>query len=208
MTGITFNEDCNHFFFTRGPERMTVEGSHQSVDHYVSPQVREMIFNVNGMRIGYASRVFQPMWDGLDPEAGPEQPFLVQGRLLTDQKPRVFQSILNARLLHGRGSIRMRSGWPALVHGKEAWISVRMNDVHFVDLPEGWTVCDFWKRHPEYWRVRDRFENWTDRAYDYGHKEVRDYHLALVDEILTATTWTAWDLAIWNAVRVLFPPGV
>jgi hypothetical protein len=206
MPGITFNEDCNHFFFTRGPEKMTREGLCELVDHYAGPQVREMIFNVNAMRIGYAGKVFQSMWDGLDPEAGPDQPFLAHGPL-KDQNPRVFQSLLNAKMLHDKG-LDPYAVWLDRVreHGKEAWISMRMNDVHFVDHPEGWTVCDFWKQHPEYRRVPYRFETWTDRAYDYGRKEVREYHMALADEILGRYDLDGFELD-WMRFGYHFRPG-
>ena len=69
MSGIALNEDNSHFFSSRRAEDMTVEGVKELVDHYAVGQVRELLFCPNAMRTSYASRVWQPIWDGYDPVA-------------------------------------------------------------------------------------------------------------------------------------------
>lgn len=70
--------------------------------------------------------------------------------------------------------------------GMEAFITYRMNDLHFNDTA---TYCpivysDFWYRHPEFW-VNDSTPGWNaSRALDFGHKEVRDHKLAVISEQL------------------------
>ena len=69
------NEDSSHFFGSRSEEEMTVEGLKTLIDHYASPQMKCIVFNPNSMRTSYASKVWQSIWDGYDPQAGDDQPF-------------------------------------------------------------------------------------------------------------------------------------
>lgn len=70
--------------------------------------------------------------------------------------------------------------------GMEAFITYRMNDLHFNDTA---THCPllystFWYSHPEYW-INDSTTGWNaSRALDFAHKEVRDQKLAMISEQL------------------------
>lgn len=70
--------------------------------------------------------------------------------------------------------------------GMEAFITYRMNDLHFNDTT---THCplvytDFWYGHPEFW-VNDDTPGWNaSRALDFAHQEVRDRKLAIISEQL------------------------
>lgn len=70
--------------------------------------------------------------------------------------------------------------------GMEAFITYRMNDLHFNDTT---THCPlvystFWYSHPEYW-INDSTPGWNaSRALDFAHKEVRDQKLAMISEQL------------------------
>ena len=67
--------------------------------------------------------------------------------------------------------------------GKEAFISVRMNDLHFTDTGEYFpsTKSEFWLNHPEYW-MGDHPGWHASGAFNFAHKEVRDYKLNLIKE--------------------------
>ena len=51
--------------------------------------------------------------------------------------------------------------------GGEVWFSVRMNDYHYLRIPNA--VCTFWTEHPEY-----RTSEYG--VFDFSHKEVREYY--------------------------------
>lgn len=70
--------------------------------------------------------------------------------------------------------------------GMEAFITYRMNDLHFNDTTAHCPLLysDFWYSHPEYW-TNDDTPGWNaSRALDFSHKEVRDHKLAMITEQL------------------------
>ncbi len=71
--------------------------------------------------------------------------------------------------------------------GLEAFITYRMNDIHFADTTEVcpiWYAGGFWRAHPEYW-THDTAQGWhSGGALDFLHQEVRDHKLAIISEQL------------------------
>lgn len=71
--------------------------------------------------------------------------------------------------------------------GMEAFITYRMNDIHFADTLEFcpiWYAGGFWRAHPEYW-THDTLQGWhSGGALDFSHQEVRDHKLAIISEQL------------------------
>lgn len=59
--------------------------------------------------------------------------------------------------------------------GIAPWMSVRMNDTHYIT--DSTKSSTFWQQHPELRRDR------ANDGYDFAHKKVRDYYLALVEEL-------------------------
>jgi succinate dehydrogenase flavin-adding protein (antitoxin of CptAB toxin-antitoxin module) len=70
-------------------------------------------------------------------------------------------------------------------NGMEAFISFRMNDLHFNDTSLHCPVVypEFWAAHPEYWMNEDIGWN-SARALDFSIKEVRDHKLNIITEQL------------------------
>jgi hypothetical protein len=71
-------------------------------------------------------------------------------------------------------------------NGMEAFITYRMNDLHFNDTTTHCPIVytDFWLKHPEFW-LNDATPGWNaPRALDFAHKEVRDRKLAIISEQL------------------------
>ena len=70
--------------------------------------------------------------------------------------------------------------------GMEAFITYRMNDLHFNDTTTHCPISytDFWIQHPEYW-LNDTTQGYNSGgAFDFAIKEVRDRKLAIVSEQL------------------------
>ena len=69
--------------------------------------------------------------------------------------------------------------------GLEAFITYRMNDLHFNDTASHCPIeyPDFWLAHPQYWMNEDI--GWKSRgAFDFSFKEVRDHKLDMIGEQL------------------------
>ena len=209
MPGLALNEDDSHFYFSRTADQMTVEGLKEMVDHYASPQMREILFNPNAMRVSCASTVWDPIWKGYDPDAGLDQPLFAEHR---KSDPDIDVSgvqrwVYNAWLLDQR-KINPYEVWLAYTREKgiSAWISMRMNDVHDVHNPGSVLHADLWRNRPDLRRVPYRFETWPDRAFDYGQKEVREYHLALIKEYFERFDLDGLELD-WMRFGYHFRPG-
>ena len=195
MHYLALNEDNTHFLGSRTENEMTAEGLKQMVDHYVQgTQVRQLLFSPNSMCASYASDVLDPIWhDHDDPEAL--------------RKAGVRGSPVNALLLHKRG-IDLYTVWIAYSRelGVSPWLSMRMNDVHNVDDPNSLAHSSFWKENAQFRRVTDHFSAWTDRAFDYGQKAVRDYHMAFIRELFERYDFDGLELD-WMRFGFHFRPG-
>jgi hypothetical protein len=86
------------------------------------------------------------------------------------------------------------------------WLSMRMNDVHQVDDEHAFLHSEFWRKNPDFRRVGYRFSQLTDRAFDYGRKEVREYHFSLLKELLERYDPDGIELD-WMRFGYHFKPG-
>jgi len=70
--------------------------------------------------------------------------------------------------------------------GMEAFITYRMNDLHFTDTTRRCPIVysKFWINHPQYWMNSDGGGWNSKQALDFSHKEVRDHKLKIISEQL------------------------
>lgn len=204
-TALCLNEDDSHFFSSRAGRRLTVEDVDGWVDQYADTQVRELMLCPNCMRTSYASEVWDPIWRGYDPDGPDDQPLLASTPPEARRGARGW--IHTAWQLHQDG-IDPYARWIARARqrGLSPWLSVRMNDVHNVDDEQSYIHSEFWRQHPEYRRVPYRFAEWQDRAFDYGHPEVREYHLMLIRELAERYDPDGFELD-WMRFGYHFRPG-
>lgn len=203
--GLCFNEDSSHFFTSRKGKTLTLADVDGWVEQYAGTQVRELILNVNCMRTSYASKVWDPIWRGYDPNGPDDQPLLAS--LTPEGRTSARRWIHSAWRLNEDG-IDLYARWIAQArkHKLSPWVSMRMNDIHNVDDERAYIHSEFWRSHPEYRRVPYRFSGWPDRAFDYGHKAVRDYHLTLVRELVERYDLDGLELD-WMRFGYHFRPG-
>jgi hypothetical protein len=191
--GLVINEDNSHFF-GRSSEKMSVEGLHELVDRFAGTQVTHLFLCPNAMRVNYRSKVWTAVWDGLNPEnVGAD--FL---------GPWVH----NAWLL-GQKGLDPYAIWIARCREKgiSPWISMRMNDIHGVLDVNSPMHSEFWKAHPEYWRVPgSESTEKRDRALNYGIPDVRRYNLSLIREYLERYDMDGLELD-WMRWGFHFKPG-
>lgn len=205
IPGLCVNEDNSHFYFNPEGHGFDTESIDAWVDQYAHTQVRELMLCPNGMRTDYASGVWNPIWKGLDPAAGPDQPLFAS--LKPEQRPAAWQFTHNAwKLSHDGIDVYERWINHSRRWGISPWISMRMNDVHCVDDIHHYFHSDFWRQNPQFRRVNYRFAGWTDRALDYGHPEVRTYEMSLVRELAERYDFDGLELD-WMRFGFHFRPG-
>lgn len=167
---LIFNEDDSHFFW-RGKEKMTEAGLLEYLDEVLGKGAFTHFFMCpNAMRANFDSKAFEPIWKALE----------------EDRDPGWWAE--KAKLLHDRG-IDPYAVWirGCRARGVSPWITMRMNDCHFVHDRRFCSLSTFWRTHPEYWlkpSVETGKWRWEDRALDFSHRDVRDYVVSFAEELL------------------------
>ncbi|MCC6393187.1 MAG: hypothetical protein IT167_21480 [Bryobacterales bacterium] len=204
-TALCLNEDNSHWFYTRAGKTLTPESVSSFVDQYAGAGVREILFSGNSQRTSFASKVWDPVWKGYDPEGPDDQPLLHSTP--PEARAGARKWIHTAWELWRKG-IDPYELWIARARqkGLSPWISMRMNDLHNVDDPESYLHGSFWKQHPEFRRIPWRAVDWRDRAFDYGRAEVREYHFRLVEEYFERYDFDGLELD-WMRFGFHFQPG-
>lgn len=168
QNAFIINEDDSHFFSSREPEKMTLEGLHAFIDQYAGTAVTHLFLCPNAMRASFRSQTRDAIWDPVD------------GKTPTDRWP------VNARLLDERG-LDVYKIWitRSREKGISPWLSMRMNDLHYADDLSSFLHSTFWRKHPEFWRIPNGSGSpWQNRAMNYAHPEVREHQMAFVRELL------------------------
>ncbi len=196
--GLAVNEDNSHFFGYRPADRMNLANLQAFVDQYAGTQVSQLVLCPNSMRTSYRSKVWDNIW-----EFGNLQIKGVQG----EDAQFHHQWAENTKLLDEMG-LNPYVIWIARCRekGLSPWISMRMNDTHCVDDETCFMHSRFWLEHPEYRRVPGSDWDWIGRSFDYGHKEVREYHMKLVREYLELFDMDGLELD-WMRFAYHFKPG-
>jgi hypothetical protein len=131
MPGICINEDNAHFYTLRHPEQMTEDELKGVIDFYsASGNVKSIMFCANVQRALFDSKVWQPLWDGYEPEGDENQPFL---QWIDNPKEKTLEVpnhgrlwVHNLWLLKERGIEHLKV-WLAHARncGVEGWLTVR-----------------------------------------------------------------------------------
>ena len=192
--GLAINEDDSHFFMSRSADEMSMDGLHAFVDQYAGTKVSQLFLCPNAMKASFRSTVWDAIWD-IDKQVVPEG----------DTVAKTW--IANARLLNERG-LDPYAVWITRCREKgiSPWLSMRMNDVHYVNDPRSYIHNHFWVDHPDYWRVPGSNGSWVDRAFDYGIPEVREHHRKFVRELLERYDPDGLELD-WMRFGYHFKPG-
>lgn len=204
-TALCLNEDNSHWFFTRAGKELSEESVASFVDQYAGTQVQELILSANSQRTSFDSKVWDPIWKGYDPDGSDEQPLFKS--TAPESRP------VARKWVHTAWSLAERKIDPyrlwmerARRHKLSTWISMRMNDLHNVDDPDSYMHSTFWRAHPEFRRVPWRTTDWRDRAFDYAHGEVREYHFRLIEEYCERYDFDGLELD-WMRFGFHFRPG-
>ena len=154
---------CEHAPFARPLDEhssrdMILDGYDKLIDRYATARITHLLLNVNYQRACYPSDVWDSYWDVDDPDTN-----------VTGWQRKMW-------LIHRAGV----DPYAACIDssrkkGIVPWLSVRMNDTHYIDDPR--KAGRFWKQHPEF-RCSPR------GGLNFAIAEVREHHLALIREVL------------------------
>lgn len=134
-----------------------VEAFEKLVDRYADARVPFLFLNVNYQRTAYRSRIWDAYWDNPNVDSLSGWPRLAW---LVHQKDVDPYAVCIRRCRQT---------------GVSPWISIRMNDTHYLNDPT--KTSTLWQKHPELRRI-------PGGGFDFGIEKVRDYHLALIGELL------------------------
>ena len=171
---LVINEDNDHYF-KLSSDLMTEQALKEYVDGIADGgHVTHIFFCPFGQRPSYASNVCEPIW------AGMEEPDM------HNKTHNIW--CVNAKLLHDRG-IDPYKVWIAHCRerGVSPWLSIRMNDIHFITTKNYFRTCNFWREHPELRRTTgecDPNAGWEPYAFDYSKEPVRKFHFAIFKELV------------------------
>lgn len=178
---LVVNEDNDHFFKLPA-SWMTREGLVRYLDDVLQGPVTHFVMCVNGQRTSYDSKTWEPIWKGVEEPARTDTATAMDG---THDRWAV-----NAWELFRQG-IDPYSVWIQRCRekGVSPWVSIRMNDVHWVTVSNYFRNATFCRTRRDLWRNQDAKGDWNDYCLDYRHQEVRDYTFAQVAEMLER-----WDV--------------
>lgn len=194
---LIINEDNDHYF-KQTADLMTLEALQAYIDQMRGTYVTHFFMCPQGQRTSYRSAVHEAVWEGMADgspvDLGPGE----AGIRWTS----------NCRKLHEMG-IDPYAVWTARCReaGISPWISMRMNDVHFVLRKNYFRNFNYWREHPELWRVpHSRSNTWTDYAFNYAKQEVRDFHMACAKELLDRYDMDGFEMD-WMRFCLHLTPG-
>lgn len=189
---IIINEDNDHFFKGR-PEDMTEKGLRDYIAKFYCGKITHMFMCPNGQRTSYKSEAHEAIW-----ECAPDAP---HRSIWCDNCKRLYDSGIDPYAVW-IDECRKQKISP--------WITVRMNDVHFVTIPGYFRSMDYWRNHPELWRVPNKDLRkggpWTDFAFNYAKKEVRDFQFSLIKELFERYDFDGIELD-WMRFGAHLTPG-
>ena len=172
-------EDNDRFFVN--VKETTVEALRANVSRLAGGKITHLFLCPNGQRTSYNSMAHEPIWTpvfGKEPQESWAQ---------------------NCKAFAEKG-IDPYAVWidECRKIGISPWISIRMNDVHYATKPDCFRNLNFWREHRKLWRVPQKelptSGNWSDYAFNYKHKAVRDYFLLLVRELFERYDFDGFEL--------------
>lgn len=182
MSGIIFNEDPNHYIFTRvraGVKRVTKQMLVDFIDQYKDTNITDFLICLNASLTMYPSKRTQSALDKY-------REWEKAGKLIGKENDDVLNCTQLLCKMEEDG-IEMHSVWIEELRriGIRPWISIRMNDIHDSTNKDAFLPSEFTQSHPEYHRASHRGDTgYYDYALDYSHKEVREHYLTVISEAL------------------------
>lgn len=182
--GVIFNEDPNHFVYSRaqaGITELSEKDLTDFIDGYAKTNITDFLVCVNASLPHFKTKRLESVcdkyraWEKSGKLCGRENdPIIKSSRLLCETLEKGLD-------IHGIWIKRLRE------NKIKPWISVRMNDIHNAGDADAFLPSGFSASHPEYRRAGYRTPSgYYEYALDYTFPQVREYYLAVIAEALDA----------------------
>lgn len=176
---IIFNEDPNHFIYSRtaaGRTSVTEDDLRDFIRQYKDTNISDFLVCVNASMPFYPTKSMTSAIDRYNEW---------EARGIQSSDP-VAACVGLLRSICSSGT-DLFGIWLDEIKkcGMRGWVSVRMNDIHSAEDPDAFLPGDFYKAHPEYRRTSYR-RSCTHPEYtlDYSFPQVREHYLSLIGETL------------------------
>ena len=176
---LIINEDNSHFFASRTPEQMTLDGLNAFIDQYAETSVTHLFLCPNASRANFSNEARNAIWE-------PN----IDGKPTTGRWPE------NCKLLEEKGLDPYKI-WIERAREKKIspWISMRMNDLHAADDPTNFMHSTFWASHPQLWREPNtESKSWPSRALNFKHEAVRKHATDFLDVLFARYDFDGLEL--------------
>lgn len=182
MTKLLFNEDLNHFLFTRLLNGVEVDEKEilSFIDQYADSGITDFIINVSDSKAWYPSKRGENVLDLYEN-------LLKTGRITEDDEAVTARCL---KLLHDIYRVKkldMHTMWidRLRTHSIRPWISIRVNDIHDYGNKDHIFHSEFFRTQENIRRGDHRpYGNTYDNAFDFMDERVRNVCMELVIDAL------------------------
>ena len=178
---VALNEDCTNFiicwyFRSNPPPHLTKEMIRDYAKQYLKGPVTHYFVNPNAGQVApFDSRYMDCMWRVHDARkcdcSGFQRYWVEETRRLAAEGVDAYAELMSV----------------AKELGVHVWLSMRMNDNHFIKEPDRWAISDFQRNRRDLTREPGRKIEKGVGAWhfsqDYAHEEVRNENLKVVREL-------------------------
>ena len=207
------NVDDSGYLWPRRKADATPERLDAAIAHYRNPAITDVLFCVASQRtnVQFQTPTWEPVWadlDGWRQLAQSGQARRKAGKADTSKAQAKADQVEIAEYLHEQG-IDPYARWLAQVRdwGKRAWVSIRMNDQHFIDDLSHPLHNSFWRQRSDLWRRPWRMERAVDYNFDFAQDEVRQRMIELITELCARYRFDGLELD-WMRAPFHFAPGM
>lgn len=184
MGKIFFNEDPNHFVFSRkkaGYEKITMQDAREFILQYKDTQITDFFVCLGASGAWYDSVKIDNVVKQYDR-------WLAEGKTDENETNIVVSSVrLVKDFIETYGTSLQAVFIDTLREiGIHPWISIRMNDIHEAGAEESILHSEFFRKNRHLNRVSHRKPaGYYDYALDYLFPEVREYYLTVIEDALS-----------------------
>ncbi len=183
MSGLIFNEDPNHFIFSRalaGYKEITADDAISFIRQYQNSNISDFMICVNASITWYDSVKTKNIITQY-------KEWLSTGKTSENESDMIVKSIHLLTDFYDRYGKVPQDYWIEELRklGIRPWTSVRMNDIHETDRSDSILFSDFYREHRAKNRASHRGAvSYYEYGLDYMQKSVRDHYITVIEEAL------------------------
>lgn len=204
MGRIFFNEDPNHFVFSRkraGYERITMDDARNFILQYKDTQITDFFVCLGASGTWYDSKKTGNILDTY-------RRWVAEGKTDENETNTVVSSVALVDKFYRDYGTSLQAVWIDTLReiGINPWVSIRMNDIHEAGAEESILHSDFFRKNRDKNRVSHREPaGYYDYALDYMFEEVREHYLTVIGEALARFDVRGIEL---DFMREIFSLGI